>query len=78
MASGSYEVIKYNERERSDCGGLRIILWSALFLHSINTFVTLINVCGLEMKICCYDAIVTLGVVEMIAIVWLQVGYFNA
>lgn len=78
MASGSYEVIQYNKLEKEDCAGLRIISWSALVLHAINSLVTLINICGLEMKVCCYDAIVTLGVVEMIMIIWLQVGYFNA
>ena len=78
MAGGSYEVIEYNKLEREDCAGLRVILFSAFILHGINSLVTLINVCGLEMKLCCYDAICTLGVIEMIMIVWLQVGYFNA
>ena len=78
MAAGSYEVIIYNKQEREDCAGLRIVLWSALLLHTINTFVTLINLCGLETKMCRYNAISTLGVIEMIFIVWLQVGYFNA
>ena len=78
MAGGSYEVIISNIKDREDCAGLRVILWSALILHTINTFVTLINLCGLETKCCFYNAVCTLAVVEMIAIVWLQVVYFNA
>lgn len=78
MAAGSYEVIQYNRNNGKDCAGLRGIIWTALFLHSINAIFCLINIAKLEMKLCVFNAVCTLGVTELIAIVWLQVGYFTS
>ena len=38
----------------------------------------MINLCRCELKLCNYNIICTLGIVETIFITWLQWGYFNA
>ena len=49
-----------------------------MVLHGLNAILCMINLCGLEIRLCNFNAICTLGFVELLALVWLQWGYFNA
>jgi len=46
---GTYLVINY---EPEDCKGLKTALWMVLIMHAVNTIETLINLTGLEKKLC--------------------------
>lgn len=78
LALGSYKVIQYNRANGKDCAGLRGIHWTGMLLHWLNAMICLLNLCKLETKVCFFNAICTIGIIEMIVIAWLQVGYFNS
>jgi hypothetical protein len=42
-------VLYYQEE---DCSGLKTALWLVFFMHIVNCFETLINLAGLEKKVC--------------------------
>ena len=78
MSLGSYQAIQYNRNYGKDCAGLRSVIWTSMLLHWMNALLCFMNLCKLETKICFYNAICTIGIIEMIVIAWLQVGYFNS
>lgn len=40
---GTYYILEENV---TDCGGIRLVLWCNIVLHTMNMLVTLINLCG--------------------------------
>ncbi len=49
LAVGTFLVV-WNQRE--DCGGLKTALWLVFAMHIVNTFETILNLTGLEKKLC--------------------------
>ena len=72
---GTYFILENND---NDCGSLRIVLYAVICLHFINILMTLINLCGLEVKICNGNAICAFSIFEITILCWMQVSYFKS
>ena len=78
LAIGSSKVIDYNREYSQDCEGMRGVVWTSMLMHAVNSVFCLINLAKLETKLCFFNLILFLGIAELIAMAWLQWGYFNA
>jgi hypothetical protein len=45
---GTYYML---DRDITDCGGIRLVLWCNILLHTINIMVALVNISGYETKV---------------------------
>ena len=72
---GTYFILENNI---NDCGSLRLVLYAVICLHFINIIMTLINLCGLEVKVCNGNAICAFSIFEITILVWMQVSYFKS
>ena len=72
---GTYFILENNT---NDCGSLRLVLYAVICLHFINIIMTLINLCGLEVKICNGNSICAFSIFEITVLVWMQVSYFKS
>ena len=73
--TGTYLIL---DNSLGDCGNLKFNLWTVMCLHSMNIFVSLINLCGLETKICNQNCVCVLMIGEAGVLVFMQVTYFNS
>ena len=72
---GTYLVLEDNT---SDCANLSFTLYAVVCLHGINILMSLVNLCGLETKICNQNAVCCYVLFEMTILVFMQVSYFSA
>ena len=83
---GTYFILENND---NDCGSLRIVLYAVICLHFTNILITLINLCGLELKVCSGNAICAFSIYEITIcpkkiekyfkiLCWMQVSYFKS
>ena len=77
FATGTYFILE-QEKYTEACGGIYIVLWAVICLHAINSLVCLINLCGLEVKLCNSNMVCCFGIFEMTILVWMQVTYFRS
>ena len=70
---GTYYVLDWNI---SDCGNLRLTLYTVIILHSMNIFMCLLNLSGCETRCCNQNMICFFMMFEMGTLMWMQVSYF--
>ena len=73
--TGTYIILNNNQ---NDCGNLAFNLYVVICLHSLNILMSLINLCGLETKICNQNAVCCFMLFEIAVLVFMQVTYFNS
>ena len=73
--TGTYFVLEYNQ---NDCANLRVVLYAVICLHAVNILMTLINLCGLEVKLCNSNMVCCFIMFEITMLAWMQVSYFNS
>ena len=72
---GTYYVL---EDSVTDCGGIKLVLWCNIILHTANILVALINICGFETKIFNCNMVCGFSMFEMGIFTFMQVTYFEA
>lgn len=75
LIAGTYEVL---DMDPIDCGGIRIVLWASVILHTCNIIVTLMNLCGLETKVCNCNMVFGYGIFQMAIFLFMQFTYFES
>lgn len=73
--TGTYLVLTSST---NDCSGLALNLYVIICLHSSNIIMCLVNLCGLETKICNQNAVCCYMLFELAVLVFMQVSYFNS
>ena len=73
--TGTYLILDNNQ---NDCGNLAFNLYVVICLHAANILMALINLCGLETKICNQNAVCCYMLFEISVLVFMQVTYFNS
>ena len=76
LSVGTYFVV--SDENAPSCGGIKMVLWAVICLHFVNTLMCLINLCGLEVKLCNSNGVCCFSIFEMTMLVWMQVTYFRS
>ena len=76
-AVGTYLVLDYSEFD-CDVTPLRLPLWMVFGMHIVNSLETLMNLTGLEQKICHTYVLTGFFIFELVVLVFMQVAYFEA
>jgi hypothetical protein len=76
LALGTYFVIK--SHDGADCRNLRSTLNMVLILHAVNSAETLLNLVGLEKKLCSNWMTCIFLFFEGIMVAYMQIVYFNS
>ena len=53
-------------------------LYTVVWMHAVNIMMCLINLCGLETKLCNSNMVCCFLIFEIMMLVWIQVSYFNS
>uniref|UniRef100_A0A7S3CN82 Uncharacterized protein n=1 Tax=Strombidium rassoulzadegani TaxID=1082188 RepID=A0A7S3CN82_9SPIT len=77
FALGTYFILEMEEYSDT-CGGINIVLWAVICLHFVNLLVSLVNICGLEIKLCNSNMVCCFSIFELTVLVWMQVTYFRS
>lgn len=72
---GTYFILNIGE---TDCAMMNMMLWLVIMLHFVNLFASLLNLCGMEKKICNSTLVCAFMIYEVSVLVMMQVTYFNA
>jgi len=72
---GTYYILDWNI---TDCGGIRLVLWCNIILHTINIMVTLINLSGFETKIFNCNMVCGFSLFQSGIFLFMQFVYFEA
>lgn len=75
MAIGTYFVIAAHD---TDCRNLKQTLYLVFVMHIVNSLETLLNIFGLEKKLCTGFWVTMFLIFEITVIVYMQVVYFAA
>ncbi len=75
MAVGTFFVVT-NSYE--DCSTLKNTLWLVIIMHGLNFLENLLNLTGLDKKICSGQVLCGFFVVELTILIYMQVSYFEA
>ncbi len=75
LAVGTFLVVW---RQREDCGGMKTALWLVFIMHIVNALETLLNLTGLERKLCTSFMMCGFFIFEVTVLIYMQVVYFEA
>ena len=75
LAVGTFLVLN---NQVDDCKGLKTALWMVFVMHIVNTLETIINLTGLEKKLCNGYMICGFFIFEIVVLSYMQVVYFEA
>ena len=75
FAIGTYFIL---EMDPTDCSMMGFMLWMVIILHTVNLLVTLLNLTGLEQKLCNSNMVCVFVIFEFTMLIWMQVTYFHA
>ena len=70
---GTYLILENNN---NDCSNLSFTLYVIIILHAVNILMCLMNLCGLETKICNQNAVCCFFLFELSVLTFMQVSYF--
>ena len=76
MGGGTYYFLQ--DPDNVSCGGIKLVLWTTIILHFVNSLMAMINLCGLEMKLCNSNMVCCFSIFEMTMLVFMQVTYFRS
>ena len=72
---GTYYILDWNV---TDCGGIRLVLWCNIILHTMNVLVTLVNICGFETKLFNCNLVCGFSIFQFGIFMFMQFVYFEA
>ena len=77
---GNYFIgwINFANNDEKDCGNLKSLVYADYILHSANFVVCLINLTGLNFKLCFANLVLGFFVFEIVMLGWKQLIYFKA
>uniref|UniRef100_A0A7S3N4K5 Uncharacterized protein n=1 Tax=Strombidium inclinatum TaxID=197538 RepID=A0A7S3N4K5_9SPIT len=76
LSVGTYFIVK--DPEAPSCGGIKMVLWAVICLHFMNSLMCLVNLCGMEVKLCNSNMVCCFSIFELTMLVWMQVTYFRS
>ena len=72
---GTYLIL---DNSQQDCSNLTMSLYLVVCLHALNVIMSLVNLCGVETKICNQNMVCCIVLFEVTMLVLMQVTYFSS
>ena len=77
LALGTFFIV-YNSQYNCSYSDLKLTLWLVFAMHLVNTLETLLNLTGLERRLCNGPVVCVFFIFEITILVYMQVVYFES
>jgi hypothetical protein len=77
LAVGTFFVV-YESPYSCSVSDLKLTLWLVFAMHIVNTFETLLNLTGLERRLCTGPAVCVFFIFEVTVLIYMQIVYFES